>query len=62
MKGNTIHSGGGRRGRRFAVSSFFWNGLTAFALKNDGVTVPLFLSGFQISSQNMIRGVKLSLN
>ena len=49
-----------RRGRQLAVSSCFWNGLTVFGHRNDGFTVPLFLNGFQISSQNIIREVTLS--
>ena len=52
--------GGSRRGDGFAVSSCFWDGLTVFGSKNDGFTVLLFLNGFQISSQNLIRAVKLS--
>ena len=46
----------------FAVSSCFWNGLTVFGRKNDGVLVPLFLDGFQISLQNMTPRVKSSQN
>ena len=45
-----------------AVSSRFWNGLMVFGRKNDGFSVPLFLDGFQISLQNMTRGVKSSQN
>ena len=40
------------------VSSCFWNGLMVFGRKNDGFAVPLFLKGFQISSQNLIREVR----
>ena len=46
----------------FAVSSCFWNGLTVYGRKNDGFLVPLFLDRFQISLQNMTRGVKSSQN
>ena len=52
--------GGSHRGDGFAVSSCFWDGLTVFGSKNDGFTVPFFLKGFQISSQDLIRAVKLS--
>ena len=57
-----INDSGSRRDDGFAVSSCFWDGLTVFGSKNDGFTVPLFLNGFQNSSQNLIRSVKLSQN
>ena len=41
----------GADGLRFLA--VFWNGLTFFGRKNDDFTVPLFLNGFEISSQNM---------